>query len=63
MAPDDFLEWSRINGNMTDSQSGPGLNGPTSPTNMALVPSMSHIATAPLSPCQRMSDYLRGTPK
>src|SRR5262245_4616975 len=37
-------------------QSGPGLNGPTAPTNVALVPSMSQIAGVPSLPCHRMSD-------
>ena len=38
------------------SQVAPGLNGPTAPTNVALGPSISHIAAVPSSPCQMMSD-------
>src|SRR5262245_4005551 len=38
------------------SQVGPGLNGPTGPTNVVLVPSISQIAGVPSSPCQMMSD-------
>ena len=37
-------------------QPGPGLNGPTAPTNVAVVPSISQIETVPSSPCQTMSD-------
>ena len=39
-------------------QAGPGLNGPTAPTKVLLVPSMSHTATVPLLLCHRMSDLL-----
>ena len=39
-------------------QAGPGLNGPTAPTNVVLAPSISHIAAVPLSCCQMMSDLL-----
>jgi len=36
-------------------QVGPGLNGPTAPTNVVLGPSINHIEAVPLSPCQMMS--------